>query len=86
MIARSVIPGRERSERTRNPKPATVLALCNSGSGACAPSRNDSEREGRLMDALPDFRVLRPTTLDDALAARAAHPDSSRSAAAPTWW
>ena len=29
------------------------------------------------MDALPDFRVLNPATLDEALAARAAHPDSS---------
>jgi 4-hydroxybenzoyl-CoA reductase subunit beta len=28
------------------------------------------------MDALPDFRVLNPTTLDEALAARATHPDS----------
>jgi 4-hydroxybenzoyl-CoA reductase subunit beta len=28
------------------------------------------------MDALPDFRVLNPETLDEALAARAAHPDS----------
>jgi len=28
------------------------------------------------MDALPDFRVLSPATLDEALAARAAHPDS----------
>jgi len=28
------------------------------------------------MDALPDFRVLNPTTLDEALAARAQHPDS----------
>ena len=28
------------------------------------------------MDALPDFRVLNPATLDEALAARAAHPDS----------
>jgi 4-hydroxybenzoyl-CoA reductase subunit beta len=28
------------------------------------------------MDALPDFRVLQPATLDEALAARAAHPDS----------
>ena len=29
------------------------------------------------MDALPDFRVLNPATLDEALAARAAHPDSA---------
>jgi 4-hydroxybenzoyl-CoA reductase subunit beta len=29
------------------------------------------------MDALPELRVLRPTTLDDVLAARAAHQDSS---------
>ena len=28
------------------------------------------------MDALPDFRVLNPATLEEALAARAAHPDS----------
>ena len=28
------------------------------------------------MDALPDFRVLSPSTLDEALAARAAHPGS----------
>ena len=28
------------------------------------------------MDALPDFRVLNPVTLDEALAARAANPDS----------
>jgi 4-hydroxybenzoyl-CoA reductase subunit beta len=28
------------------------------------------------MDALPDFRVLNPQTLDEALAARARHPDS----------
>jgi 4-hydroxybenzoyl-CoA reductase subunit beta len=28
------------------------------------------------MDALPDFRVLNPATLDEALAARAAHPGS----------
>jgi len=28
------------------------------------------------MDALPDFRVLNPTTLDEALTARAAHPGS----------
>ena len=28
------------------------------------------------MDALPDFRVLNPKTLDEALAARAQHPDS----------
>ncbi len=28
------------------------------------------------MDALPDFRVLNPQTLDEAIAARAAHPDS----------
>ncbi len=28
------------------------------------------------MDALPEFRVLNPTTLDEALAARAANPDS----------
>ncbi|MBI3704401.1 MAG: 4-hydroxybenzoyl-CoA reductase subunit beta [Rhizobiales bacterium] len=28
------------------------------------------------MDALPDFRVLNPTTLDEVMAARAAHPDS----------
>lgn len=28
------------------------------------------------MDALPEFRVLSPTTLDEALAARAAHPNS----------
>ncbi len=28
------------------------------------------------MDALPDFRVLNPETLDEALAARAQHPDS----------
>jgi 4-hydroxybenzoyl-CoA reductase subunit beta len=29
------------------------------------------------MDALPEFQLLRPTTLTDVLAARAAHPDSS---------
>ena len=28
------------------------------------------------MDALPEFRVLNPATLDEAMAARAAHPDS----------
>jgi 4-hydroxybenzoyl-CoA reductase subunit beta len=28
------------------------------------------------MDALPDFRVLNPATLDDAIAARAVHPGS----------
>jgi 4-hydroxybenzoyl-CoA reductase subunit beta len=30
----------------------------------------------RLMDALPDFRVLNPATLEEAIAARTAHPDS----------
>jgi 4-hydroxybenzoyl-CoA reductase subunit beta len=30
-----------------------------------------------MMDALPEFRVLRPATVDDVLAARAAHQDSS---------
>ena len=34
------------------------------------------EEKGRLMDALPEFRVLNPVTLDEAIAARAAHPDS----------
>src|SRR3974377_2381559 len=29
------------------------------------------------MDALPDFRVLKPTTLDEVVAARATHPDST---------
>jgi 4-hydroxybenzoyl-CoA reductase subunit beta len=29
------------------------------------------------MDALPDFQLIRPTTLDEALRARAAHPTSS---------
>jgi len=29
-----------------------------------------------MMDALPDFRVLNPMTLQEALAARAGHPDS----------
>jgi 4-hydroxybenzoyl-CoA reductase subunit beta len=29
------------------------------------------------MDALPEFRVLKPATLDDVIAARAAHPDST---------
>jgi 4-hydroxybenzoyl-CoA reductase subunit beta len=28
------------------------------------------------MDALPEFQLLRPTTLDEAIKARAAHPDS----------
>ncbi len=28
------------------------------------------------MDALPDFRILQPATLDEALAARAKHPDA----------
>lgn len=28
------------------------------------------------MDALPDFKILNPTTLDEVVAARAAHPDS----------
>ena len=28
------------------------------------------------MDALPDFQILQPATLDEALAARAQHPDS----------
>ena len=28
------------------------------------------------MDALPDFKVLTPSTIDEAIAARAAHPDS----------
>ena len=28
------------------------------------------------MDALPDFRVLNPVTIDEVIAARAAHPDS----------
>jgi 4-hydroxybenzoyl-CoA reductase subunit beta len=28
------------------------------------------------MDALPEFRVLNPTTLEEAIAARAAHPES----------
>ena len=28
------------------------------------------------MDALPEFRVLSPATIDDVIAARAAHPDS----------
>jgi len=28
------------------------------------------------MDALPEFQLLRPTTLDEVLSARAAHPDS----------
>ena len=27
------------------------------------------------MDALPEFRLLRPATLDDVLQARAQHPD-----------
>src|SRR5581483_11410614 len=30
----------------------------------------------RLMDALPEFRVLNPATLDEAIEARTAHPDS----------
>ena len=34
-----------------------------------------SARE-RLMDALPEFEVVRPRSLDEAIAARAAHPDS----------
>jgi len=29
------------------------------------------------MDALPQFRVLKPATLDDVIAARGAHPDST---------
>src|SRR5215472_16284983 len=29
-----------------------------------------------LMDALPEFRLVRPTTLDGLIKARAAHPDS----------
>ena len=37
--------------------------------------RTASMRE-RLMDALPEFQLMRPTTLDDVIAARAAHPDS----------
>ncbi len=29
------------------------------------------------MDALPEFTLVRPETLDEVIAARAAHPDSS---------
>ena len=43
--------------------------------GARTSARRDQWR--RVMDALPEFQVLRPTTLDDVLAARAAHRDSS---------
>jgi hypothetical protein len=35
------------------------------------------------MDALPDFEVVRPKTLDALIAAHAAHPQSRSSAAAP---
>ena len=38
--------------------------------------RRRTAAEARLMDALPEFELLRPTTLDDVIAARAAHPDS----------
>ncbi len=39
------------------------------------------------MDALPEFELLRPTELDEVLAARAAHPDAAGfSAAAPISW
>src|SRR5213079_1261059 len=31
----------------------------------------------RIMDALPDFKLVRPTTLDDAIRTRAAHPASA---------
>ena len=34
------------------------------------------------MQALPEFELLRPATLDDARKARAAHPESRSSAAA----
>ena len=39
------------------------------------PPWRRKERD-RLMDALPQFRVLNPGSLDEAIAARAAHPDS----------
>ena len=39
------------------------------------------------MDALPEFDLVRPKTLDALVEARAAHPRSSRvSAAAPISW
>ena len=34
------------------------------------------KKAGGLMDALPEFRVLNPTTLAEVIAARAAHPGS----------
>src|SRR5262249_33672231 len=32
--------------------------------------------EGRLMDALPEFELVRPTTLADVVQARTSHPDA----------
>ena len=42
--------------------------------GAARPSPR--QRPGRLMDALPQFDLLRPRTLDEVVKARAAHPGS----------
>jgi hypothetical protein len=39
-----VIPGREHSERTRNPEMQAQRVALDSGSGANAPSRNDKVR------------------------------------------
>ena len=74
--------------RTRRPPPPP----CGGGAGGGGRANDDAaphrvtplrnpppqgEGAGRaLMDALPEFQLLRPTTLDDVLAARAAHPGS----------
>ena len=38
------------------------------------------------MDALPEFRIVNPKTLAEAIAARADNPTPCRSAAAPISW
>src|SRR5207248_11015187 len=43
------------------------------GNREAAPRRADG---GHLMDALPDFTLLRPKTLEEMIRARAAHPDA----------
>ena len=51
-----------------------------------ARARAKDERRG-VMDALPEFDLVRPKTLDALVKARAAHPRSSvSSAAAPILW
>ena len=47
------------------------------GGGETAPGESRARRRpGRLMDALPQFELLRPRTLDDVIKARAEHPGS----------